>query len=147
MRVPWQVSDDEGGNATEGILLFQPHDIAPRGWKLDVREDAYPIVYIDKKIPDSRTWVRNDPVFISCVLPAIIREVFDDILVANTPPEYEWAKDWLNWADTLMPGKDPPWTEGRPQKQAWIADLLDGFCQRHGMLDQLIGKLEQEAAA
>ena len=123
--------DDQDGTASEGILLFQPHEIAPRSWKLDVREDDYPIVYIDKKIPDSRTWVRNDPVFVSCVLPAIIREVFDDILVA-TPPEQAWAKDWLGWADTLMPGREIPWTDGRQQKQVWVNDLLDSFCQRHG---------------
>mgnify|MGYP003678286114 CR=1 FL=1 len=75
--------DEDGSTANEGILMFQPHEIAPRSWKLEIRDDDYPIVYIDKKIPDSRTWVRNDPIFISCVLPAIIREVFDDILVAT----------------------------------------------------------------
>jgi hypothetical protein len=136
--------DDEGGAGAEGILLFQPHNIAPRSWKLDVREDDYPIVYIDKNIPDSRTWVRNDPIFTSCVLPEIIRQIFDDILVGNTPPEQAWAKDWLDWADILMPGKSPPWNEGRQQKQAWIDDLLDSFCKRHGMLELLIGKLRQE---
>ncbi|WP_372922445.1 hypothetical protein [Roseovarius sp.] len=138
--------DDEGGMASEGILLFQPHDIAPRSWKLDVREDDYPIVYIDKKIPDSRTWVRNDPIFVSCVLPAIIREVFDYILSVNAPPEQAWAKDWLGWADTLMPGKAVPWNDSRQQKQVWIDDLLDSFCQRHGVLELLVGKLKQEAA-
>lgn len=139
--------DDEGSKASESILLFLPQDISPRTWKLDVREDDYPVVYIDKKIPDPRTWARNDPVFVSCVLPAIIREVFDDLLLANTPPVQAWAKDWLLWADTLMPGKAPPWNDGRPQKQAWLADLVDSFCQRHGMLDLLVGMLEQEAAA
>lgn len=139
--------EDQGGTASEGILLFQPHEIAPRSWKLELREDDYPIVYIDKRIPDARTWVRNDPVFVSCVLPAIVREVFDDILIASTPPEQAWAKDWLGWAETLMPGKTPPWSDGRAQKQDWIADLLDSFCQRHGMLDLLVGKLKQEAAA
>ncbi|NOC47702.1 hypothetical protein [Ruegeria sp. HKCCD7559] len=136
--------DDQDGTASEGILLFQPHEIAPRTWKLDVREDDYPIVYIDKKIPDSRTWVRNDPIFVSCVLPAIIREVFDDILFANAPPEQAWAKDWLGWADTLMPGRAIPWTDGRQQKQVWVNDLLDSFCQRHGVLEMLVGKLKQE---
>lgn len=139
--------EEEGGAASEGILLFQPHDIAPRGWKLDVREDDYPIVYIDKKIPDSRTWVRNDPIFVSCVLPAIIREVFDDILFANAPPEQAWAKDWLGWADTLMPGRTVPWTDGRQQKQVWVNDLLDTFSQRHGLLELLVGKLNQESAS
>ncbi len=137
--------EDEGGTASEGILLFQPHDIAPRSWKLDVREDDYPIVYLDKKIPDARTWVRNDPIFVSCVLPAIVREVFDDILVSNSPPDQTWANDWLGWADTLMPGKAPPWKDDRTHKQAWIADLLDSFCGRHGMLELLVGKLKQES--
>ena len=139
--------DDQDGTASEGILLFQPHEIAPRSWKLDVREDDYPIVYIDKKIPDSRTWVRNDPIFVSCVLPAIIREVFDDILFAPAPPEQAWAKDWLGWADTLMPGRAVPWTDGRQQKQAWVNDLLDSFCQRHGVLELLVGKLNQETVS
>jgi hypothetical protein len=127
-------------------LYFQPHDIAPRAWKLEVREDDYPIVYIDRKIPDPRTWVRNDPVFVSCVLPAIVRQVMDDILHENSPPEQKWAKDWLGWADTLMPGKAPPWSDGRAQRQDWIDDLLDSFCQRHGMLELLAGKLGQESA-
>lgn len=139
--------DDEGGTASEGILYFQPHDIAPRTWKLDVREDDYPIVYIDRKIPDGRTWVRNDPIFVSCVLPAIVREIFDDVLDGNAPPEQRWAKDWLSWADTLMPGKVPPWNDSRQKKQEWIADLLDTFCQRHSMLDLLLGELRQEVAA
>ena len=34
--------DDEGGAASEGILLFQPHEIAPRSWKLDVRKMTIP---------------------------------------------------------------------------------------------------------
>ncbi len=138
-------NQDDEGTASEGILFFQSHDIAPRIWVLNVRENDYPIVYIDKRIPDSRTWVRNDPIFLSCVLPAILRELFEDILATNAPPEQAWVKDWLGWADTLMPGKVPPWTEGRSQRQAWIDDLLDTFCQRHNVLELLIGSLKQGA--
>jgi hypothetical protein len=127
--------------------LFQPFNIAPRIWKLDIREDDYPVVYIDNRIPDPRTWVRNDPIFVSCVLPAILKEVFDDILSSDTPPESGWAKDWLGWADTLMPGNAPPSTDDLKQKQAWISDLLDSFCQRHSLLELLVGKLRLEGAA
>jgi len=67
--------------------------------------------------------------------------------LAGTPPEQAWAKDWIAWADTLMPGKAPPWGDGRPQKMSWIDDLLDSFCKRHGMLGLLVGKLEQGVAA
>ncbi len=138
--------DDGTGTASEGILDFRPFDIAPQVWKLELREDDYPIVYVDKRIPDPRTWVRNDPIFVSCVLPAIVKEVFDDILSSNAVPEQDWAKDWLGWADTLMPGKAPPWNEGPLPKSEWVNDLLDSFCQRHGMLDLLVGKLGQEVA-
>lgn len=138
--------DDEGGTANEGILMFQPLDIAPQTWKLEIRDYDYPVVYIDKSLPDSRTWVRNDPVFISCVLPAIIREVFDDIL-AGGPPNQSWAKDWIGWADTLMPGKIVPWADGRKSRQDWTEDLLESFCQRHSTLGLLQSHLKQEMVA
>ncbi len=138
---------DEGEQASESILLFQPLDISPRAWKLDIRDNDYPVVYIDRRIPDPRTWARNDPIFLSCVLPAIVREVFEEVLLAGAPPEQAWAKDWIVWADTLMPGKAPPWGDGRPQKMSWIDDLLDSFCKRHDMLGRLVEKLEQGVAA
>ena len=137
--------DDQPGAASQGILMFQPMNIAPRSWKLEIREDDYPVVYIDSSIPESRTWVRNDPVFVSCVLPAIIREVFQDILIAQ--PEQKWAQDWIDWADTLMPGKAPPWGDGQQQKNEWIDVLLDSFCQRHGTLGMLTGWMKREAVA
>ena len=146
---PWTMragGDNESGTSSEGILLFQPHDIAPRTWKLDIRDDDFPVVYIDKKIPDARTWVRNDPVFVSCVLPAIVREIFEDILAQSARPDQAWANDWLDWADTLMPSRAVPWSDGRSQKQDWIDDLLDSFCQRHNTLNLLVDRLRQEVA-
>jgi len=72
-----RVDDEkEDGVRSDGILLFQPHAISPRSWKLEVRDDDYPVVYIDKRIPDSRAWVRTNPVFLSCVLPLVVKEIF-----------------------------------------------------------------------
>ena len=130
----------------KGILLFKPSNISPRTWKLDIRDDDYPIVYIDQKITNPGVWVRSDPVFISCVLPAIIREVFEDILVSGDPSEQEWMQDWLRWADSLMPGKSPPSSDDHPQKQEWIGDLLDSFCQKNHTLDMLLDRLKKEDA-
>lgn len=138
-------NDDPGEGSDEGILLFQPSNIFPRSWKLDVREDEHPIVYIDERIPDSRTWVRTNPIFLSCVLPAVIREIFEDILDNPSEPDARWMKEWLQWADSIMPGRKPPFGEGRKQKQGWTDDLLDSFCQRHGLLDRLLGHLHEGA--
>jgi hypothetical protein len=80
------------------------------------------------------------------VLPTVIREVFEDILSADTPPERGWMKDWMEWADRLMPSSAPPYSDGRQRKQDWVDDLLDAFCARHGTLDMLIGRLKEGAA-
>ena len=141
----WTLRTVEEDTIREGILLFQTHDISPRTWKLDIREEDYPIVYIDKTIPNSRSWVQNDPTFTSCVLPAIIREIFDDIFSENDEPEQQWQQDWVRWADALMPGKEPPWNELPALQREWISNLLDNFCEDHDMLGVLIKELMQEA--
>lgn len=136
----------DGGDdvSTEGILLLQKLDISPRVWKLDIRDEEHPVVYIDDKIPDPSAWVQTDPVFISCVLPAIVREVFDEILSTHTSePDLEWVKDWANWAKTLVPGENIPWGEDRTQHNEWIDNLLNEFCRQHDMLKNLMGKLDQ----
>ncbi|WP_296740395.1 hypothetical protein [Mesorhizobium sp.] len=138
---------DDGDTSSEGILKFQPFDIAPRSWKLSIRDDDYPVVYVDRRIPENRTWVRNDPVFISCVLPVIVREIFEDILSTDTPPERGWMRDWVDWADKLMPGSIPPYSDSRLRKLGWIDDLLDAFCKHHGTLDMLIGRLNERIAS
>ena len=124
----------EPAEASEGLLLFQPFDIAPLSWKLDIREDSKPIVYIDKRIPNSRTWARTDPVFVACVLPAIVREIFEDILKNKDQPSSDsWEMDWVNWADSLMLGVKPPWNETGDLRRRWVDNLLENFCGEHEM--------------
>ena len=120
--------------------MFQPQDIDSRTWDLDIREDDYPVVYLNSKIPDSRTWVRKDPVFVSCVLPEIIRRIFEDILSTDNPKDFKWMNDWLWWADHLMPSEKPPLKDDR-HKREWIESLLDSFCRRHSTLDLLLDRL------
>jgi len=101
-----RADNNQQDTATKGILLFQPAAIQPRAWKLDIRENEYPIVYIDERIPDPRTWARTDPVFLNSALPAILFQVFDDILDQTAPNDIDWMSDWIRWADVLMPGKE-----------------------------------------
>ncbi|ESX34543.1 MULTISPECIES: hypothetical protein [unclassified Mesorhizobium] len=140
----WRLNSEkehqEGGS--KGILRFLPKDIAPRVWKLDIQENAHPVVQIDKRIPDARTWVRTDPVFISAVLPAILYQVFDDVLSQDSPQDTPWMKDWIMWADSVMPGKPPPASSDEVgDRRRWIEDLIDSFCQRHHLSDRIVDML------
>lgn len=146
---PWRLDSDKPQSGTvRGILRFQPMPIAPRAWKLDIQENAHPVVQIDDRIPDPRNWVRNNPVFVAAVLPSILQLVFDDILSKPSPADTEWMNDWLRWADTLMPGYPPPAdTADLEERRTWIERLIDSFCQRHSLSDRIVNDIVQEAAA
>lgn len=146
----WRLNSDrtpEQGSV-RGILRFQPASIAPRAWKLDIQENAHPVVLVDKRINDPRTWAKNDPVFVSCVLPAILHMVFDDILSKPDPGDTEWVADWLRWADMVMPGNKPPNDHHQDTKARhdWIELLVESFCQRHRLSDRIVNELNRRAA-
>ncbi len=143
----WTLRTDEEDDVKQNrhsILLFQPSDISPLIWKLELRPEEYPILYIDESIPNPSSWARNDPTFTSCVLPTVIRDIFTNIL-SDESPDQEWQKDWIDWAQILMPGKEVPLNDEHTQKHAWLTDLLETFCQRHNMLDVLVKGLIREA--
>lgn len=145
----WTLLDDEqkGDAARRGILLFLPAKTAPRAWKLDIRDDDYPIVQIDERIEDARTWAKTNPVFVNTVLPAILRELFDYILQQGESGASDWTADWLSWADTLMPGSKPPFGGDYVERRDWLDRLMESFCLRHGLGDQLVRHLKAERAA
>jgi hypothetical protein len=139
--------DSENGRSTRGILNFQPKNTAPRTWKLDIRDNDYPVVYVDERIPDPRGWARSDPLFVSTSLSSILSDIFDEILDQDSPADVDWMADWIRWADSLMTGKSPPPKEtSRREKKDWIEDLVDTFCQRHRVADNLLAKLISDGA-
>jgi len=139
-------NDERAKGSKKGILMFMPKDIAPHTWRLDFRDDDYPVVYIDNRIADSGTWARNNPIFVSCVLPAVIREVFEHIFLDfDDDSEPEWVRDWLRWADSLMPGRPLPFLDDLEQKRGWIEDLITSFCRKHSTLDRLLEHMKGES--
>ena len=134
--------DNDGGNETkhEGILNFHSYNIKPLIWKLDIRDDDYPVVYVDDSIPNAHTWVRTDPIFIGCVFPEIIREVFRDMLMGEKNPDQDWENDWLDWANLFIRDKAPT-DFGDAEKRKWIEDLIEAFCRKHALLKQVKAKL------
>jgi hypothetical protein len=126
------------------ILLFLPAPIAPRVWRLDIRENDYPVVYLDKRIPNASIWAKTDATFTGAVLPAVIAQVFGDILEEDDEPDMPWMKDWIQWADILMPGQKPPYSQSTQDTRSWIESLIDTFCRRHRSSDRLIRTLVGE---
>lgn len=137
----------KSGSDPDGILLFKTAETKPRSWKLDFNnEEDHPILYIDERIPDGALWAKTDPVFTGCVFPHVIGEVMGRILQMGSRPEDGWMKDWLLWAEALMPGSQPPFADslGEDQRE-WIDQLVETFAFRHELADEILRKLEVPA--
>ena len=139
-------SDNERENS-KGILLFLADDTAPQSWKLELRESEFPLVRVDRRIPNAAMWARNDPTFVGIALPAIIAQIFDAILRAEFPDDAEWVAAWLKWADVIASGEEVPiGTDDRQARLNYIDLLLDSFCMRHNTADALLAEAQLEGA-
>jgi hypothetical protein len=132
---PWTY---RSGGHPEGILLFQPAPTAPRLWRLDIRDEEYPILYVDERIPDASLWAKTDPVFNASILPHLVCEIMGEILRSDFAPEEGWMADWLVWADGVMPGTKPPFGKSHSDRKAWIDELIDAFSYKHELSDQVL---------
>lgn len=136
---PWTY---RSGGQPEGILLFQPAPIAPRLWRLELRDEEYPTLYVDDRVPDASLWAKTDPVFNAGILPHVVSEVMRRIFRCDSAPEDGWMADWLLWVDTMMPGSKPPFGKTEEERQEWIEELLDAFSYRHELAGQVIAQME-----
>lgn len=128
------------GSVQEGILQFQTADVRPRLWRLDIRDEEFPIVYLDRELPDATTWATT-PTFGALVLPAVVKEIFRHIWhrTQGVRPEDGWMAHWLAWADSIAPGQKMPGDED--DAEAWCDGLVDTFLQRHGIAGLAIAEL------
>lgn len=125
----------------DGILLFQPAQIAPRLWSLKIGNEDQPILYIDENIPDAAQWAKSDPTFTACVLPAVVTELMHAILDLSDAPEEGWEADWIKWAEIFMPGSPPPYKASAVDQKSWIDELIDAFAARHDLAGRVIAGL------
>jgi len=128
----------------EGILSFLPYDTAPRLWELVLEDDNYPVLRVDKNLPNVAAWSSTDPVFLAAVLPTVIEQVWRRILEDGEPPEEGWKSDWLHWARTMIPGTNPPIHASVDERESWLQSLGDTFARRHQLAKLARLRLEGE---
>jgi hypothetical protein len=142
---PWTLRT---GAEPDGILLFQPANIQPLLWKLDIRDsgEEQPILYLDERIPDANIWARSDPLFAACVLPSVVSEIIRRILSQGSAPDDGWEADWLDWAASLMPGSKPPFGAPLTDQASWVDQLVETFAQRHDLAGNALSSFVRQGA-
>ena len=140
----WTIDSDKGteeANTNDGILKFATRATSPRTWILEFPETDYPTVYLDQSLPNPKSWARNNPVFVSFVLPAVVREVLDYILQAPEYQDVKWMVDWMKWARGLVQ-IDPPAIGAEYEDRArWISEVIATFSLKHDVLKKFLKSL------
>lgn len=129
---------------TDGILLFQAGATKPLSWRLQIRDEERPILYVDERIENSALWAKSDPIFLSSVFPSVIREIFRKIIDDQIRPEDGWKVEWLRWSDQLMPGERMPITDDAMERDHWIDKLVDSFGAKHKLDEKVLKHLEKQ---
>jgi hypothetical protein len=130
------------GSVQEGILQFQPADVRPRLWRLDIRDEEFPIVYLDRQLPDATNWATT-PTFAALVLPTVVKEIFRHIWTKTrgVKPDDGWMAHWLAWAESIAPGHQ--WPRDNDEAEVWFDGLVETFLQRHGIAGLAIAELSR----
>lgn len=140
----WTLRGDDNTDEanSRGILQFFADETQPQSWKLDIRDSDYPLVKVDKRIPNAASWARNDPIFVGTALPLIVRQVFDEILRGEYSEDLRWVVDWLAWATAIMPDRPPPLNEDtdKTARLEYLDALVDSFCTRHDFANKLLAE-------
>jgi hypothetical protein len=132
----------KGQGDPDGILLFQAAPISPRLWKLEIRSDEHPILYIDEQIPNAALWAKSDPVFTACVLPQVASSILRSVLDSGERPEQGWDADWIEWARAFSPSANPPFGKDEEERATWVDDVVEAFSRTHDFLRIAIDSIE-----
>ena len=149
----WKLRPLENGSddiASRGLLSFMYDDIKPLIWNLEFPEDDYPILCVEKSIPQSSDWFASNGMFCACVYPVVVRMVFQKIFDLNDldPGNYQlWVTDWLRWAedisnDVYRTNKIIIFDKSPDEREEWINDMIINFSQKQSFLSRFLGFIQ-----
>ena len=130
-----------------GILKFAIKSVKPCTWILECPQNDYPTIYLDKDIPNAKGWAYSNFMFLSLVLPTVIRDIFSRILETEEYSEVKWMLEWLSWQESIrpvLPGDSVPFHGSRQERKAWIDNIVEAFMQKHQIHSKFIGSLRRE---
>lgn len=113
------------------IIQTMPFDLEQEIYRVDYSDR--PVLLINSLTGDWRAVTRT-PVFISLVLPAVMREILTRILLFAEDYDIEdltdWRSQWVSFAMTLPGIGSPPPDEDDTEIVAWIDEAVTAFCRR-----------------
>jgi hypothetical protein len=128
-----------------GILPVEAVSLGQRLWRLEFREhDVF--LLVNQDVPGLSERMRSDPMIYSLVYPEVIRRVMSKAIDENVDLDDDddrWQTLWLKFGRNLHPAREnPPSAHEDEDAEEWIDQVVDGFCQMHGLRDRFASALK-----
>jgi hypothetical protein len=120
--------DPDDADRQSILRLVETTTLGERLWKLDVTSEAMPELMINSGIPGFKGRLLSDPLVQGLVLPAVVRELLEEVLRGSVSDDVEWAAGWKQYAETLTACPVPLEDEGIDE---FIEDCVQAFCSEH----------------
>lgn len=143
------VNAESPGGGKQPIIVLRTRDLGNVPWKVAFSETGVPEVLVNSRIPDAKGQFDSNPVFQCLFLPAVLREVLSWIAWNNHDAaddiEDSWQSQWLEFAVRIHGGEIPGENDKDPEQwRNWIDEVVQEFCRKHKLCDQLIGRMKGE---
>jgi hypothetical protein len=127
-------AEEEESNRIPLLPVKPDNDLGEEIWRVDFTDR--PILLINAAVGDWRA-LAKEPVFVSLVYPAVLRQILERILYVEEYFEIDdlddWRSQWLLFATHLLGITEAP-TED--QYDDWINESVEVFCRRFGILSR-----------
>jgi hypothetical protein len=144
--LPFVVEESEMDRRS--LLPVKSADLGQEVWAIDFPESTQglPILLINNQVKDRTALVRS-PLFMSLVLPVVLREVLTRILLYEDHRDVgddDWKSQWLSFSQRLLPtaGEPPEDKEGAIE---WIEGVVKEFCSKQRTYTQFAEAYKEES--
>ncbi|MEW6587441.1 MAG: hypothetical protein AB1442_17765 [Nitrospirota bacterium] len=127
--------EGEEARGTGLLNISRSHDLGEEVFRLEY-DDPQVLLKINASLNNCLALVEKH-VFISLVIPAILRDILNRILYVekhtDTEDREDWRSCWLQFATLLPNMTEPPARDEEDQFDDWIDSAVTSFCRLHQM--------------
>jgi len=130
------------GDRRQSLLPVNPVAMSQEIWRVSFQQDT-PWLEVNSDIEDIMVRAQGDPVFVSLVYPAVVREILTEALMIRGVYDVEdtekWESRWLSFGQRFHPDLAlPPEVEDADTQREWIEQGVKGFSSYYTARDRFV---------
>jgi hypothetical protein len=124
----------------KSIFPVEYRDLGQEVWRVDIDDDAGPLLLLNSKIPALMHRIHENPLVAGALLPAAFRIVI--MHIAYNPMEDDedgegWKTDWKRFCrESLGVEDDPEDLDDDDAREPWVADVVRRYCETRAFVEK-----------